>query len=91
MERFTTHITFTSGDSHKEDPVTSDKGLAVAAYPWPAVVLTDIGGDKIVVVRCGLGTIDTTIFDHKLASGTAHATPAAISTFCGGLRFLNAL
>jgi len=25
METFTTHITFTSGDSHKEEPVTGDK------------------------------------------------------------------
>ena len=25
METFTTHITFTSGDSHKEDPITGDK------------------------------------------------------------------
>ena len=25
METFTTHITFTSGDTHKEEPVTSDK------------------------------------------------------------------
>ena len=25
MELFTTHITFTSGDSHKEEPITSDK------------------------------------------------------------------
>ena len=25
MERFTTHITFTSGDSHREDPITADK------------------------------------------------------------------
>ena len=25
MERFTTHITFTSGDTHKEDPITADK------------------------------------------------------------------
>ena len=25
METFTTHITFTSGDSHKEDPITADK------------------------------------------------------------------
>ena len=25
METFTAHITFISGDSHKEDPVTSDK------------------------------------------------------------------
>ena len=24
-ETFTTHITFTSGDSHKEDPITADK------------------------------------------------------------------
>ena len=24
-ETFTTHITFTSGDSHKEDPITSEK------------------------------------------------------------------
>ena len=24
-ETFTTHITFTSGDSHKEDPITGDK------------------------------------------------------------------
>lgn len=24
-ETFTTHITFTSGDSHKEEPVTADK------------------------------------------------------------------
>ena len=24
-ETFTTHITFTSGDSHKEEPITSDK------------------------------------------------------------------
>ena len=23
-EKFTTHITFTSGDSHKEDPITAD-------------------------------------------------------------------
>ena len=25
METFTTHITFRSGDTHKEDPITSDK------------------------------------------------------------------
>ena len=25
MERFTTHITFISGDTHKEEPVTGDK------------------------------------------------------------------
>lgn len=25
METFITHITFTSGDSHKEDPITADK------------------------------------------------------------------
>ena len=25
METFTTHITFTSGDTHKEDPIKSDK------------------------------------------------------------------
>ena len=25
METFTTHITFTSGDTHKEEPVTADK------------------------------------------------------------------
>ena len=24
-ETFTTHITFTSGDSHKEEPITADK------------------------------------------------------------------
>ena len=24
-ETFTTHITFTSGDSHKEEPITGDK------------------------------------------------------------------
>ena len=24
-EKFTTHITFTSGDSHKEDPITADQ------------------------------------------------------------------
>ena len=23
MERFTTHITFTSGDTHREDPITA--------------------------------------------------------------------
>ena len=25
METFTTHITFSSGDTHKEDPITQDK------------------------------------------------------------------
>ena len=25
METFTTHITFSSGDTHREDPVTADK------------------------------------------------------------------
>ena len=25
METFTTHITFRSGDTHKEDPITSDE------------------------------------------------------------------
>ena len=25
METFTTHITFTSGDTHREDPITADK------------------------------------------------------------------
>ena len=25
MERFTTHITFTSGDTHREAPITADK------------------------------------------------------------------
>ena len=25
METFTTHITFRSGDTHKEDPITSEK------------------------------------------------------------------
>ena len=27
-ETFTTHITFTSGDSHKEEPITGDKILS---------------------------------------------------------------
>ena len=25
MDTFTTHITFTSGDTHREDPITADK------------------------------------------------------------------
>ena len=50
MERFTTHITFTSGDSHKEDPVTGDKlsSTITRLLRGPAAVMGIIKEVKIV-------------------------------------------
>ena len=50
METFTTHITFTSGDSHKEEPVTSDKlgSTITRLLRGPAAVMGIIKEVKIV-------------------------------------------
>ena len=50
MDRFTTHITFTSGDSHKEEPVTGDKlsSTITRLLRGPAAVMGIIKEVKIV-------------------------------------------
>ena len=50
METFTTHITFTSGDSHREDPITSDKLVSTITrlVQGPAARLGMIKEVKIV-------------------------------------------
>ena len=49
-ETFTTHITFTSGDSHKEDPITADKlsSTITRLCEGPAAVMGIIEEVKIV-------------------------------------------
>ena len=50
METFTTHITFVSGDSHKEEPVTSDKLVSTITRltRGPAAMMGIIKEVKIV-------------------------------------------
>ena len=50
METFTTHITFTSGDSHKEEPVTGDKigSTITRLLRGPAAMMGIIKEVKIV-------------------------------------------
>ena len=50
METFTTHITFVSGDSHKEEPVTSDKlgSTITRLLRGPAAMMGIIKEVKIV-------------------------------------------
>ena len=50
MDTFTTHITFTSGDTHKEDPITSDKLVSTITrlVQGPAALLGMIKEVKIV-------------------------------------------
>ena len=50
METFTTHITFTSGDSHKEDPITADQLVSTIArlVRGPAALMGIIKEVKIV-------------------------------------------
>ena len=49
-ETFTTHITFTSGDSHKEEPITSDKleSTITRLLRGPAAIMGIIKEVKIV-------------------------------------------
>ena len=49
-ETFTTHITFTSGDSHKEEPITADKiGSTITRLcEGPAAVMGII--DRAIIV-----------------------------------------
>ena len=49
-ETFTTHITFTSGDTHKEDPITADKlGTTITRLcDGPAAAMGIIREVKIV-------------------------------------------
>ena len=49
-ETFTTHITFTSGDSHKEEPITADKlGSTISRLlQGPAAMMGIIKEVKIV-------------------------------------------
>jgi len=50
METFTTHITFTSGDTHKEDPITADKlgSTITRLVRGPAAMMGMIKEVKIV-------------------------------------------
>ena len=50
METFTTHITFTSGDTHKEAPVTGDKlgSTITRLLRGPAAMMGIIKEVKIV-------------------------------------------
>ena len=49
-ETFTTHITFTSGDSHKENPITADKVASTITrlLRGPAAMMGIIKEVKIV-------------------------------------------
>ena len=49
-ETFTTHITFTSGDTHREDPITADKlgSTITRLVRGPAAMLGMIKEVKIV-------------------------------------------
>ena len=57
-ETFTTHITFTSGDTHKEDPITEDKLVSTITrlLQGPAAQMGMIKEVKIV------DTMDCIIF-----------------------------
>ena len=50
MELFTTHITFTSGDTHKEEPITADKlgSTIMRLCEGPAAAMGIIEEVKIV-------------------------------------------
>ena len=50
MDTFTTHITFTSGDTHREDPITADKlgSTITRLVQGPAAQLGMIKEVKIV-------------------------------------------
>ena len=49
-EKFTTHITFTSGDTHKESPITSDKLVSTITRvcDGPAAVMGII--ERVIIV-----------------------------------------
>ena len=65
MDTFTTHITFTSGDTHQEDPITEDKlrSTITRLLAGPAARLGLIKEFKIV------DTLDCIVFlarDNKV-------------------------
>ena len=80
MDTFTTHITFTSGDTHREDPITADKlgstitrlvrGPAARLGMIKEVKIVD-GWDCIVFLardnKIVFPNPDATIRDQKLA------------------------
>ena len=73
MDTFTTHITFTSGDTHKEEPITEDKlrSTITRLLVGPAAQLGMIKEFKIV------DTMDCIVF---LARDNKVVFPAAKSS-----------